>query len=207
MLDTVLCAYRLAEDRRVLLPVLVCQDAFVLSHTMMLTDVPGQEQVDRFLPPLDLPHHIDGAPRVMGGARPCRTQTEVHRVQHQNAMERVWRSYQEVQDEFEAVFGRRPADPIDARTGWTTPRSLVVSMGTTPPPCAAGGRRRARARHPAGGLRVRMFRPFPAEQLAAAFRGRGRIAVIDRNMSPGLGGMLWGEARGWPIRTPSCRAT
>jgi pyruvate/2-oxoacid:ferredoxin oxidoreductase alpha subunit len=47
-----------------------------------------------------------------------------------------------------------------------------------------------------GGLRVRAFRPFPAELLAAAFRGRERIAVIDRNVSLGFGGVLWGEARG-----------
>jgi pyruvate/2-oxoacid:ferredoxin oxidoreductase alpha subunit len=47
-----------------------------------------------------------------------------------------------------------------------------------------------------GGLRVRTFRPFPSEQLAAAFRGRRRIAVLDRNISLGFGGVLWGEARG-----------
>ena len=46
VLDTILLAYRLAEDPRILLPALVCQDAFVLSHTMMQTDVPSQEEVD-----------------------------------------------------------------------------------------------------------------------------------------------------------------
>jgi pyruvate/2-oxoacid:ferredoxin oxidoreductase alpha subunit len=85
VLDTVLCAYRLAEDRRIQLPVLVCQEAFVLSHTMARTEVPGQELVDRFLPPLDLPNHIDGAPRVIGGVTVPHA-TEVHRIQHQNAM-------------------------------------------------------------------------------------------------------------------------
>jgi pyruvate/2-oxoacid:ferredoxin oxidoreductase alpha subunit len=47
-----------------------------------------------------------------------------------------------------------------------------------------------------GGLRVRTFRPFPAAGIARAFRGRPRIAVVDRNVSLGFGGVLWGESRG-----------
>jgi pyruvate/2-oxoacid:ferredoxin oxidoreductase alpha subunit len=194
VLDSVLCAYRLAEDRRIQLPVLVCQEAFVLSHTMAQTEVPGQEQVDRFLPPLDLPDRIDGTPRVIGGVTVPHA-TEVHRAQHQEAMGRVWEVYREVQDGFEAEFGRRPADPVipyradDADV-------LVVSMGTI---ASTVERAVDEAREKGirlGGLRVRTFRPFPSEQLAAAFRGRRRIAVLDRNISLGFGGVLWGEARG-----------
>ena len=48
--DTLLLAFRLAEDHRILMPVMVCQDAFVLSHTMMMTQIASQEEVDDFLP-------------------------------------------------------------------------------------------------------------------------------------------------------------
>jgi pyruvate/2-oxoacid:ferredoxin oxidoreductase alpha subunit len=51
VLDSILLAYRLAEDKRVLLPVMVCQDAFVLSHTMMMTDVPRRSRWTRSCPP------------------------------------------------------------------------------------------------------------------------------------------------------------
>ena len=194
VLDTVLCAYRLAEDRRIQLPVLVCQEAFVLSHTMARTEVPDQEEVDRFLPPLDLPNHIDGAARVIGGVTVPHA-TEVHRAQHQDAMGRFWEVYREVQREFEAVFGRRPADPVipyradDADV-------LLVSMGTIASTVERAVDEARERGVRLGALRVRTFRPFPAEQLAAAFRGRRRIAVIDRNVSLGFGGVLWGEARG-----------
>ena len=67
VLDTTLLAFRLGEDKRVLLPVLVCQDAFVLSHTMM--------------------------------------QTEVHRKQHAQAMERVFAVYDECRAAFESSIG------------------------------------------------------------------------------------------------------
>ena len=194
VLDTVLCAFRLAEDHRILLPTLVCQEAFVLSHTIAGTEVPTQDQVDRFLPPLHLPARLDRTPRVLGGITVPHV-TEVHRAQHQAAMDRVWEVYGGIQDEFEAVFGRRPADPVvpyradDADV-------LVVSMGTI---ASTAERAVDEAREKGirlGSLRVRTFRPFPSALLAAAFQGRPRIAVVDRNVSLGFGGVLWGESRG-----------
>ncbi len=194
VLDTVLCAYRLAEDRRILLPVLVCQEGFVLSHTMAETDVPSQDRVDRFLPPLELPGRLGDVPRVMGGIDAPHS-TEVHRARHHAAMGRVFEVYREVQDAFERDFGRRPADPVVAYRAEDAD-ALVVSMGTI----ASTVERtvdEARARgERLGGVRVRTFRPFPAEQLSRLFRGVRRIAVIDRDLSLGFGGVLWGEARG-----------
>jgi pyruvate/2-oxoacid:ferredoxin oxidoreductase alpha subunit len=189
--DTTLLAYRLAEDRRVLLPVMVCQDAFVLSHTMMMTDFPDQAAVDRFLPPLDLPHRITDAPRVVGGLDFPR-ETEVHRKELAAAMAAVPAVHEEVRDAFEAAFGRRPAGAVvpyrmdDADV-------VVVSMGTTASTVrAAVDSARARGIR-AGSLRVRMFRPFPAEELTQRLASVSRIAVLDRDISPGMGGVLWSE--------------
>lgn len=194
VLDSVLCAYRLAEDRRVLLPVLVCQEGFVLSHTMMETDVPSQEAVDRFLPPLDLPGRLGTTPRVMGGIDAPHA-TEVHRAQHHEAMGRVPGVYREVQDRFERDFGRRPADPVVAYRAEDAD-ALVVSMGTIATTAErAVDEARARGER-LGAVRVRMFRPFPAEELSRLFRGVRRIAVVDRDVSLGFGGVLWGEVRG-----------
>src|SRR5210317_1200099 len=58
VLDTTLLAFRLAEDRRILLPVMTCMDAFIVSHTQTETDLPEQGLVDRYLPDLDLPHRM-----------------------------------------------------------------------------------------------------------------------------------------------------
>ena len=194
VLDTVLCAYRLAEDHRVLLPVMVCQEGFVLSHTMAQTEVPEQAAVDRFLPPLDLPGRLAATPRVLGGIDAPHS-TEVHRAQHHEAMGRALEVYREVQDEFERAFGRRPADPVVAYRAEDA-ETLVVTMGSL---FSAAQRAvdAARARgEKVGALRVRTFRPFPAALLAGAFRGARRVAVLDRNVSLGFGGVLWGEARG-----------
>jgi pyruvate/2-oxoacid:ferredoxin oxidoreductase alpha subunit len=192
--DTVLAAYRLAEDPRVLLPAMVCQDAFVLSHTMMLTDFPNQEQVDAFLPDLDLPHVLGSEANVMGGLD-FPHDIEVHRHQHHDAMEAVFSVYPEVQRAFEEVFGRPLADPV-VPYRMEDAELVMVSMGTTA--CtvrdAVDAARERGIR--AGGLRVRMFRPFPEESLVEQLAGRARVGVIDRDLSAGLGGVLWGELRG-----------
>ena len=192
--DTTLLAFRLAEDARVLLPAMVCQDAFVLSHTMMLTELPGQQAVDDFLPPLDLPHAVKHTPVTVGGLD-FPHETEVHRREHHEAMLRVPGVYAEVQDAFERHFGRRPADRVvpykmdDAEV-------VLVSMGTTAS-TAKTAVDAARARGvKAGALRVRMFRPFPEDLLSTWLRGRERVAVLDRDICPGLGGILWSELRG-----------
>jgi pyruvate/2-oxoacid:ferredoxin oxidoreductase alpha subunit len=192
--DTTLLAYRLAEDERVLLPVLVCQDAFVLSHTMMMTDIPDQGVVDAFLPPLKLPHAVTDKPRVVGGLD-FPHQTEMHRQQHVEAMGRVIGVYAEVQDEFERAFGRRPADPV-VPYRMEDAELVLVSMGTTASTARASvDAARARGVR-AGALRVRMFRPLPEASLRAHLAGRKRVAVIDRDVCPGLGGIVWGEVRG-----------
>ncbi len=191
--DSILAAYRLAEDRRVLLPVLVCQDAFILSHTMMMTDVPDQEAVDRFLPPLDLPHRLTGRPRVVGGLD-FPHETEVHRRELASAMAAVPSVYREVQSSFADVFGRRLADAVvpyrmeDAEV-------VLVSMGTTASTVrvAVDAARERGIR--AGGLRVRLFRPLPSEELVRWFAGRKKIGILDRDLCPGLGGILWAETR------------
>ncbi len=192
--DTTLAAFRIAEDRRVLLPVMVCQDAFILSHTMVLTEMPAQALVDDFLPPLDLPHRLADRPRVIGGLD-LPHETEMHRLQAIGAMNNVFEVYREVQASFLQIFGRALPDPIvpyrmdDADV-------VLVSMGTTASTVrAAVDEARARGVR-AGGLRVNMFRPFPEDLLRAALAGKKRVGVIDRDLCPGLGGILWAEVRG-----------
>ena len=192
--DSILLAFRLAEDPQILLPVMVCQDAFVLSHTMMMTDIADQAAVDAFLPELRLPHQLTDKPRVVGGLD-FPHQTEVHRKHHMEAMARVPAAYVTTQDEFERHFGRRPADPV-VPYRMEDAELVVVSMGTT----ASTARLAvdsARGRGiKAGALRLRMFRPLPEAMLRSHLSGRSRIAVIDRDLCPGLGGIVWAELRG-----------
>jgi pyruvate/2-oxoacid:ferredoxin oxidoreductase alpha subunit len=191
--DSVLCAFRLAEDKRVLMPVMVCMEGFILSHTVAQTIVPEQAKVDEFLPATDIPHRLGEIPHTLGQVE-ISHQTEVHRFQHHSAMLEVPAIYRGIQDEFEKIFGRRPADPVvpyraeDAET-------LIVSMGTIGITAERVVDMMREKGERVGALRVRLFRPLPAEALRAAFAGKKRIAVLDRNIALGQGGVLWSDAR------------
>lgn len=191
--DAVLMAFRVSEDFRTFLPVMVCQEGFVLTHTMTLTEIASQDQVDQFLPSLRLPHRLAQTPRVVGSFDSSRM-TEGHREQHQKAMDNVLEVYTEAQADFQKIFGRRPPDPVE--TYLTEDAELaVVSMGTI-----AGTVNRVVDKLRAegmkiGSIRVIMLRPFPFEALNRAFSGIPRIVVIDRDISLGFGGVLWGEVR------------
>lgn len=191
--DSVLCGFRLAEDKRVMMPVMVCMEGFILSHRTAQTDVPAQDKVDAFLPPTDVPHRLGEVPHTLGQIE-VPHQTEMHRMQHHAAMLAVPSIYAEIQDEFEKIFGRRPPDILvpyktdDAET-------LIVSMGTIPitaervvDDLRAQGKK-------VGSLRVRLFRPLPVEAIRKIFAGKKRIAVIDRNIGLGMGGVLWQDTR------------
>ncbi len=193
VLDTILAAFRLAEDPEILLPVLVCQDAFVLSHTMMQTEVPDPAEVEAFLPVLDLPHRLTDAPVTVGGLD-FPHETEVHRRQHQEAMDRVPGVHERIRGDFAKIFGRGLAGSVVAYR-CEDAETLLLSMGTTASTvrtvvdeCRAEGRK-------VGGLKVRMFRPFPEEEIRRTLSGAHKIAVLDRNLSLGSGGILWTEAR------------
>ena len=145
LVDTILLAFRVAEDPRILLPVLVAQDGFILSHTQMVVDLPEQALVDRYLPTLRLPHQLDYAhPRTYGGMTWPRD-TQKQREDIQAAMDLVPSVLAEAIDEFAEVFGRRPHGAFSAE--WTDDADTVLVASST---MARTARRVVEARRAAG---------------------------------------------------------
>ena len=191
LFDTVLAAFRLAEDAAVMMPVMVCMEGFILSHTVAQIDIPDQTQVDRFLPLTSVPHRLGEAPHALGQID-LPHQTEMHRHQHLSAMNGAVKVYAGIQDEFESTFGRRLADVVvPYRAGDAD--TLIVSMGTIGATAERVVDQLREQGQKVGALRIRMFRPLPSEAIRAWFAGKQRIAVIDRDVSLGFGGVLWGE--------------
>ena len=192
VLDTTLMAFRIAEDPRVMLPVIVAMDGFVTSHTQMVVDLPTQEQVDAFLPQCVIPHglHHDHPTTVGGLTWP--NETELHRYEIQQSMEAAIGVLDETRDEFEDIFGRRPAgvmetfDTEDAET-------IVIACNTMARTLHNVVIERRKQGEKIGMIRTKMFRPFPRKELLAAIGPAKKIAVLDRNHSPGSGGIFWQE--------------
>ena len=189
--DTTLQAYRLAEELN--LPVMVVLDAFYLSHTYEPIDIADQQLVDRFLP--------RPAPRIkMDTTAPCALNQLVTpaaymemRYNTQMAMETAQNCLAKIETEFKTVFNRthgaveaihcQDADIIMVTTGTVTStcRQVLADL-------------RSRGEN-VGLLKIKLFRPFPKDLICQHLGSAEKVAVIDRNISFGAGGIFAQEIR------------
>ncbi|MHC4064945.1 MAG: pyruvate ferredoxin oxidoreductase [Planctomycetota bacterium] len=199
LVDTILVAFRVAEDHRVLLPALVALDGFVTSHTQMVVDLPEQELVDRYLPHCDVPHRLRHEhPTTVGGLTWPR-ETEHHRIEIQEAMERVPRVLGEALDEFERVFGRRPQGALSAEHT-DDAEMVLIACNTMAQTLRRVVTTRRNKGERIGMINNKLFRPYPRAELRTVLNTSAspkkplRVGVLDRNHSPGSGGIFWLEA-------------
>jgi len=193
VLDSILMAYRLAEDERVMLPVLVNLDGFTLSFTREPVETPTPEAVADFLPTYQ-PNHA-----FIRGERPMAQGTAVlggaiysyFRYQQHLAQVNALDVHREVAAAFQDQFGRH-YDLVEPFQLDDADYVLVMSNAFATKGKATVQRLRAQGVK-AGLLRLRVLRPFPAAHIAKALEGRKAVAVIDQNLAPGLGGITYQE--------------
>ena len=192
--DTAMLAFRVAEDPRVLLPVMVCMDAFIVSHTSMEIELATQEQADRFLPPCEIPHHLDAAHPVTAGGMTFPQDTLTHRLELDEAMRGVPAIVDEHRACFRDVFGRDVAGAVNAYRTEDADRIFIASgtISITLKDVVDEWRERGEK---VGLLRIKMFRPFPSSEVRERCRHAEKIAVLDRNYSAGTGGIFCHEVR------------
>jgi len=193
VLDTVLMAFRIAEDERVSLPVLVNLDGFYLSFTREPVQIPDSAQVRSFLPAFQAKHPGFRAsqPVAQGVAVLDGSSYSYFRYQMHRAMENVIQVHREVAAEFQDIFGRR-YDTLEQYRMDDAEDVIVMAGSFATKGKAAVNRWREQGRR-VGLLRVRMVRPHPACDIVSALSGRRAVAVVDQNLSPGLGGILYHE--------------
>ncbi len=190
--DTTLLAFRVAEDPRVLLPVMVCMDGFILSHTSMEVELAEQEQVDRFLPPCEIPHHLDNAHPFTTAGMTMPNETLAHRVDLAEAMAQVPAVFEEHRARFGEVFGREVSGAVTAYRVEDA-ESVFITSGTISTTVRdVVDERRARGER-VGMIRIKMFHPFPADEVRRLCAGARRVGVLDRNYAAGSGGIFWKE--------------
>jgi len=197
-LDSVIQAYKIAEQ--VFLPAMVCLEAFLVSHFMEPVDIPEQEQVDQFLPPLDLPHRFDiDKPGYSIPVVPAELYRK-YRHMAQTSMDTVKEIADRVDHEYREEFGRGYGiiEPVMLEDT----EIVIVTAGTITSTARVAIRALQEQGHRIGQLKIRLFRPFPAEEIQQALRGKKKIAVIDRNFSLGSGGIFCQELRAALIHSP-----
>ena len=186
MLDTTLLAYRIAEDRRVFLPLAISADGAFLTHSQTICQVPTKAKVDRFLPPYnrgDLLLHPDNPITVA----PQVNEDWVIEIRRQNdeATRRSYGVIEEAYADFRRVFGRGPENPWFEEYMTEDADVILMGMGTLSLPVKVAIRSLRKQGKKVGLIRLRWFRPFPYEQLARALGPAKAIGVIDRDYSFG----------------------
>jgi pyruvate/2-oxoacid:ferredoxin oxidoreductase alpha subunit len=196
--DTIIMAFRLAEDFNIQLPVMVNYDGFYLSYLAQAVEIAAIEDVDRFLAPLkrqpQRPRLVPGQP-LGAGTHGIELGFFELRYKHCAALERATTKLDEIDKEFGEFFGRSYGGQIEEyRTG--DAEIILVASG-----CAAGtahtvidAERNKGSR--VGLVKIRLFRPFPRRRLTEALKGKKAIGVIDRSVNFGWNcGPMYSEIR------------
>jgi len=183
VVDAIIMAFKIAEDRRVLLPVMVNLDGFSLSHVIEPIEFPSQEDVDDFLPPYNPLYtlHPD-KPVTMGAYGMPELYTEAKYAQEMALIDSK-DVVKEVMNDFGKRF-KRYYKPVET---YNTDNADFVyialgSIGENIKTAIDGMKGQGKD---AGLVSLRLFRPFPKEELLDILKDKKRIAVIERAMPGG----------------------
>lgn len=188
--DLVLIAIKLSEQA--LLPCMVCVDGFFLSHYSEPVDLPEQADVDSFLPRRKASFSLDPRhPCTIGGGVSGGVLAQLrHRLQAD--MEDATRRFAGAAQQYARRFGRKHRVVEVLAPGGCD--LALVTAGTLAGTVKAYIRETGAARG-VGLIKVKMFRPFPKQEICRALGRFRQAVVIDRNLSPGSGGIFAQEIR------------
>lgn len=192
-LDTVIQAYKIAENPKVSLPAMLCIDGFILSHVYEPVDIPDKKLVNKFLPKYS-GRKIDFSKPVTQGAWAGPEHFyEFKRAQHE-AMQNAKEVIKKVNSEFGKVFGRSYGSGLVETYNMESADYAIVTMGSL-----CGTIRhviKKKKIEDMGLVKIKSFRPFPMGEVKGALRDLKSVGVLEKDISPGLGGALVYEIRG-----------
>ena len=202
ILDSVIQAYKIAE--KVYVPVMVCYDGYILSHTEMPVDIQSQEDVDRFLPPYKPHTTLDpnnpknynlvtlANPRVNAAGVLCHGYMEI-RYLLQEALQKSIAEIMEVGQEFGELFGRHY--DLIWKNGMDDAEIVIVAMGSLALEAIVAAEMLRGEGYKIGVMGLRLFRPFPKKDVVNALRESRVIVVFDKNISSGQEGATCSEIK------------
>ncbi|MFO7712262.1 MAG: transketolase C-terminal domain-containing protein [Dehalococcoidia bacterium] len=191
--DMTIWAFRVGEDRSVLFPVMVHLDGFTLSHVIEPMFLPEQSEVDRFLPRFHYPYPLNpDRPLTHGALGPpdiyseAKLAQEVALRESRSVILAAW-------DEFAGIFGRSYRPVEEYRTDGA--ETLLLTMGSYTETAKIVIDERRDKGEAVGLISLRLWRPFPFEELRRAVQDARLLIVFDRCISFGMGGPVFSEVR------------
>jgi pyruvate ferredoxin oxidoreductase alpha subunit len=198
-IDLHIIAYKIAEELS--LPIMVCMDGFVLTHASDVVEVPTQEQVDAFLPPIVPLEKLDiNEPRSMGMMAGPDVFTETKYLAHK-ALVGAYKVIKRTADSFSEAFARESWQPVrvwgpdleerPAQQGEIAVIGMGSVMGTMQATAPQLWQQGVKTRL----ITLGSYRPFPARSVREAIGTADRVVVLDRALMPGVGGVLSADVR------------
>ena len=177
--DNLLMAHRIAENESVRLPLMVCQDGFITSHSIENIELEEDDEVKKFVGEYHPEHYLlnDKEPIAIG---PLDLQAYLfeHKAQQAEAMKNAKKVIKEVAKEFEKWTGRKYE--FFEKYKLDDAEIAIVCMNSTAGTTKAVVDELREKGVKAGLLKLRMFRPFPAEEIAEALQGLKAVAILDK---------------------------
>ncbi len=194
VVDNVLCAFRIAEDRRVLLPVMIHLDGFHLTHMIEPIYMPEQSEVDKFIPPYQYPLPLNPSkPVTMGAFAPPIIYSETKKAQEVNltaAKEVILHCW----DDFGKSFGRY-YHPVECHR-CEDARVLLLTIGSFSETAMTAVDKMRGEGKAVGLVKLRLWRPFPFKEIRQAVKNAEVLIVLDRALSfGGPGGPVCSEIK------------
>jgi len=188
-LDLHLLAYRVCEDHDILLPAFVCFDGFILSHTYEPVDMPTQEEVDAYLPAFNPYQRLDAKDPISFGMYATPDYYMEFRYENQRAMLRSKEAIARYGTLFKEQFGRDYSELIEGYE-LEDAEIALVAMGSICGTVKDAIDEMRKDGIKVGLLKIRCFRPFPDEEIAAALAHVKTVAILDKNVSLGSKGAV-----------------
>ena len=192
--DLHVIAYKVAEDHSIQLPAFVCFDGFILSHTYEPVDMLTQEDVDKYLPKFNPLERLDAADPISFGMYATPEYYLEFRYEMDQAQKRAKAVIAKAGKEFGTMFGR---DYIALIEGYRLEDAdtAIVAMGSVCGTIKDSIDEMRTEGKKVGLLKIRVFRPFPGEEIAKMLSHVKRVAVLDKNISLGAKGATVMEIR------------
>ena len=192
--DTIIQAYKLCEDERVFLPAMVCLEGFILSHTYMPVKIPNQEEIDDFLPPYKSGWILDTNRPLSHGNLVSPEWYMEFRYMIQEAMENAKSLIPKIDKEYGKRFGFEYSGLVE-KYKCEDADLILLTMGTMGSDAKIAVDHLRKDGLKVGSARVRVFRPFPIEEIIELSKQTQMFSAIDRHISFGMEGFLATETK------------
>jgi pyruvate ferredoxin oxidoreductase alpha subunit len=192
--DILLYAYKIGENKKIMLPVMVCMDGFLLTHGLETVDIPSQEEVDKFLPAYKAPYKLDvDNPMTLGPLVDPEYYMEARYALNETHKEAL-ALIPKITAEFSKAFGRTYNGLVEGYQIKDAER-VIVAMGSTCGTIKEVVDELRKKGKKVGLLKVTCLRPFPAEAIYDALKNVPKVAVVDRALSVGSYAPLLSEIK------------